>query len=154
MRLLSMMLLPWCAGACGPPVTYPARAEPFHRAVGCWELTSADADERVRARLLPGPVTVEFTPEPVTFLYHRRPERSRQIDFHLKVHRGLKGRLITTWTPISDDSVAFGWTFIAPYLSMVGAFSGDTVTGSGGMRFDVGGCCPFSFRGARVRCPR
>jgi hypothetical protein len=96
---------------------------------------------------------VEFTAEPVRFLYTPRPERNRQVNLHLKVHRGLRGYLITTWSPLSYDSVTFSWTFGGPVLNMVGAFRGDSVVGSGGIGYDVGGCCPFTFSGRRSRCP-
>jgi hypothetical protein len=151
-RLIGIALMGWSTVACKPPVTYPPRTEPFHAAVGCWALTSTDANDRVRAQLLPGPVLVEFTAEPERFLHSPPPERHRQVNFHLRVRKGLRGYLITTWTPISYDSVSFGWTFGGASLSMVGSFTGDSVVGSGGLGFDVGGCCPFRFGGIRSRC--
>jgi hypothetical protein len=152
-RAIAFSLL---AAGCAARLSTFEHPAPFHQAVGCWRITAVDSNPGLQRRLLPGPVVVRMTPEAVDFF--DASDRTRptlgHANFRLDLLAGLKGRFLTSWIPVTRDTVSLDWSLPGPSgLTITAEVRGDSLHGYGKHLTDAGpGYGWIRIAGARVRC--
>jgi hypothetical protein len=141
----SIILLLTIPGCC-PSLTTPQHPRPFHTAVGCWRIMTADSLPDYEARLFP--VTVRLSPEAALFYYHPGAVRP-WIDFRLDLLAGPRNTH-RGWEPLRPDTIAIhldsgGHNVIA----IRAGITGDSLSGLG----SVGaGNTRARMIGSRIKC--
>ena len=147
-RAIALSLL---AAGCAARLSTIEHPAPFHQAVGCWRITAVDSNPGLQRRLLPGPVVVRMTPHAVDFF---EASGLGHAKFRLDLVAGLKGRFLTSWIPLTRDTVDLDWSLPGPSgLIITAQVRGDSLHGIGKHLTDAGpGYGWIRIAGARVRC--
>ena len=102
LRPLQSIILLLVVSGCRSSVTTSQHPRPFHTAVGCWRITTAESLPDYEARVFP--VTVRLFPEAALFYYHPGAVRP-WIDFRLDLLAG-PGHTHRGWEPLRPDTIA------------------------------------------------